>query len=198
MPALMKTEFTASVVYIGYVADRDAALASAPATHLDLTFAGYDAEAHAGETRASCSRVKDLYPRGTEIRNTRQLSIVSQEELGQIARNMGIDHLNPEWLGASIMINGFSDFTHIPPSTRLRAPSGATITIDMENRPCIFPGKSLETEYPGQGAKFGPAARDRRGVTAWVAAEGALALGDRLRLHVPDQPLWAPGLPLSD
>jgi len=190
MPALMKTEFTASVVYIGYVADRDAALASAPATHLDLTFAGYDAEAHAGETRASCSRVKDLYPRGTEIRNTRQLSIVSQEELGQIARNMGIDHLNPEWLGASIMINGLSDFTHIPPSTRLRAPSGATITIDMENRPCVLPAPVIDAHFPDKGKLFKPAAKGLRGVTAWVEREGRIEIGDVLDVFIPDQPAW--------
>jgi len=190
MPALMKTEFSANVVYIGYVADRDAALASAPATHLDLTFAGYDAEAHAGETRPSCSRVKDLYPRGTEIRNTRQLSIVSQEELGQIARNMGVDHLNPEWLGASIMISGLSNFTHIPPSTRLRAPSGATITIDMENRPCVLPAPVIDAHFPDKGKLFKPAAKGLRGVTAWVEREGRIEIGDVLDVFIPNQPAW--------
>ncbi len=33
-------------------------------------------------------------------------------------------------------------------------------------------------------------ATGRRGVTAWVEREGALVLGDHLRLHIPDQPAW--------
>jgi hypothetical protein len=45
----------------------------------------------------------------------------------------------------------------------------------------------------GQGRAFKEAARDRRGVTAWVEREGRLALGEGLRLHVPGQRAWAPG-----
>jgi len=35
------------------------------------------------------------------------------------------------------------------------------------------------------------AAKGRRGVTAWVEREGRLAVGDALRLHIPDQPAWS-------
>jgi hypothetical protein len=34
-------------------------------------------------------------------------------------------------------------------------------------------------------------AEGRRGVTAWVERVGVLRVGDRLRLHVPDQRPWA-------
>ena len=192
MPALLKTAYTAKIEYIGFVADRDADLASEPATALDLTFAGYGAEAHSGETRASCSRVKDVYPRGTTIRNTRQLSVISQEELDQIAQNMGVQKLRPEWLGASMMLSGLSDFSHLPPSSRLRAPSGAVITIDMQNRPCMLPAPVIDRHFPDQGKHFKSAAKDLRGVTAWVEREGQVKLDDVLELFVPDQRSWNP------
>jgi MOSC domain-containing protein YiiM len=66
------------------------------------------------------------------------------------------------------------------------------VAVDMENRPCQFPAKSIETVAPGMGKGFKTAATGRRGVTAWVAREGRIALGDMMRLHVPDQPAWAP------
>ena len=44
------------------------------------------------------------------------------------------------------------------------------------------------------GKGFKAAAKGRRGVTAWVERPGALVVGDRLRLHIPDQPAWAPGM----
>jgi len=95
-------------------------------------------------------------------------------------------------VGATMVVRGIPDFSHIPPSSRLQAESGATVTVDMENRPCVFPSKSLEVVHPGKGVGFKPAAKSRRGVCAWVAAEGRVAVGDTLTLHIPDQPNWAP------
>ena len=39
--------------------------------------------------------------------------------------------------------------------------------------------------------RFAAAAKDRRGVVAWVEREGSFALGDTLSLHIPDQRVWA-------
>lgn len=66
-----------------------------------------------------------------------------------------------------------------------------TLVVDMENRPCHLPAKVIEAHAPGFGAKFKRAALGRRGVTAWVEREGRLALGQMLRLHIPDQPVWS-------
>ena len=104
---------------------------------------------------------------------------------------MGLDTLDPARLGASIVIEGIDDLSHLPPSSRLQAPSGATLVVDMQNRPCILPARSIDTVHPGYGKAFKPAAEGRRGVTAWVQREGRIALGDRLTLHVPDQRVWA-------
>ena len=141
--------------------------------------------------RSSCSRVISQHPRGTEIRNARQFSVLSDEELTAIAATMGVARLEPSWLGASLVISGIPDLSHLPPSSRLQGPDGVTLVIDMENRPCHLPAKVIETHAPGFGARFKRAALGRRGVTAWVEREGRLALGQMLRLHIPDQPVWS-------
>jgi hypothetical protein len=191
MPALMATDYYGEITYLGIVANRDAALESQSLTALNALFSGPEGEAHGGNTRASCSRVLGQYPRNTPIRNVRQFSILSAEELELIAASMGLDDLDPTLVGATMVVRGFPDFSHIPPSSRLQNESGATVTIDMENRPCVLPAKPIEAHHAGFGVKFKAAANGRRGVTAWVEREGVFRVGDRLRLHVPDQPVWA-------
>ncbi|WP_126976891.1 MOSC domain-containing protein [Frigidibacter oleivorans] len=193
MPALKDSGVTGTVLWLGRVADRDAALASAAVEEMRLSFAGPEGEAHGGLTRPSCSRVLGLYPRGTEIRNTRQLSIVSQEDMDAIAGAMGLQRLDPALVGASVVVGGIGDFSHLPPSSRLQAAGGATLVVDMENRPCQLPARPIETAHPGFGARFKSAAKGRRGITAWVEREGVLRVGEALRLFVPDQPAWRGG-----
>lgn len=191
MPALIPTRFAATVTWLGTVADRDAALASAPVKGLELGFDGPVGEAHGGLTRPACSRVAALYPRDTPIRNTRQLTVVSAEDLAVIAAAMGLDAIDPAWLGATVVVEGMPDLSHLPPSARLQGPDGVTLVVDMENRPCQLPAKVIEAARPGKGRAFKPAAVGRRGITAWVEREGRLQIGDKLRLFVPDQPAWA-------
>jgi len=192
MPALVPTDHYATITWLGTVPDRAAGLKAYAKQSLVLSFAGADGETHSGLTRPSCSRVLSQYPRDTVIRNTRQLCVMSAEEIAAIAATMGIDALDPSYLGASIVIEGISDFTHVPPSSRLQGASGATLVIDMENRPCTLPAREIEADMPGRGKAFKSAAKDQRGVTAWVEREGVLMLGERMRLHVPDQRTWAP------
>jgi MOSC domain-containing protein YiiM len=182
----------AEVVWLGSVETKDRAeLLATAARRLDLTFAGIPGSVHSGLTSPSCARVTAQHPKGTEIRNVRQLSIISAEELDAIARTLGLATIDPARLGASIVLRGIPDLSHVPPSSRLQSAAGTTLVVDMENRPCQFPGRSLEAAHPGHGRGFKTAARGLRGVTAWVEREGPLTLGDRLALHVPDQPAWA-------
>jgi hypothetical protein len=53
-----------------------------------------------------------------------------------------------------------------------------------------LPVAVIDRHVPGVGRKFKTAARGLRGVTAWVEREGALRVGDELRLHVPQQRAW--------
>ncbi|MGR3712777.1 MAG: MOSC domain-containing protein [Shimia sp.] len=191
MPALKPTQFEAEIVWLGGVADRGQTLAAEAVQSLALGLDGPEGDCHGGVTRASCSRVSALYEVGTEIANVRQLSVVSQEELDAIAAEMGLEAVDPAWLGTTLVVKGIPDFTHVPPNARLQAPDGATITVDMENRPCIFPGRVIEGNHPGHGRAFKAAAQTKRGVTAWVERAGRLAVGDKMRLFVPDQPVWS-------
>lgn len=191
MPSLKPTDFFAEVLWLGRVIDSTEDPSAEPLDEMALGFAGHDGEYHSGLTRASCSRVSSQHPRGTEIANTRQVSILSSEELESISDVMGIDEFDPAWVGASIILRGIPDFTHIPPSSRLQAGDGTTLVVDMENRPCVWPGRVIEKDAPGYGKAFKRAAENKRGVTAWVEREGTIRVGDILRLHIPDQPVWS-------
>lgn len=167
---------------------RDAAASDISSARVESVYADFDGlagDSHRGLTRASCVRVAGQYVEGTEIRNTRQISLVSSEELQQIADQMQIDSILPEWLGANLCIAGIPDFTLLPPSSRLIFSGGASIVIDMENEPCRYPADIIEQHYPGKGRMFVKAAMHRRGVTAWVERPGAIAAGAAVAVHMP-------------
>ena len=191
MPVLIDSGYKGTIIWLGQ-ASEEGSLRAEAREQLDLGFHGLSGARHEGENRPSCVRVKNLYPTGTEIRNVRQLSILSEEELAEIAAEIELDTLDPGLLGANLILSGIPDFTHVPPSARLQASDGTTITIDMENRPCVFPGREIEKDEPGHGTAFKTAAKGRRGVTAWVERPGTLKVGDTLTLFVPDQRAWAP------
>lgn len=191
MPALKPLNLTGQIVWLGHVPDREAALASTAQDEMALSFAGPAGEDHGGLTRPSCSRVISQHPRGTEIKNTRQLSVVSAEELAHIAEAMGVDTLDPWLVGATMVLSGIPDFSHLPPSSRLQIANGATLTVDMQNRPCHLPAAEIEVPHPGKGRAFKAAAWGLRGVTAWVEREGTARVGDSVTVHVPDQRAWA-------
>lgn len=193
MLPLVSTGIVGKVVWLGVVPSRDATLASISHGSLRLGFEGPDGEDHGGLTRPSCSRVTGLYTRGTEIRNVRQLTILSVEELGEIGAEIGVEAFDPAWAGATMVVEGIADFTHIPPSSRLQVIGGPTVTIDMLNTPCNLPAPVIESAAPGSGRRFKSAARGRRGVTAWVEREGVVRVGDEIALHVPTQRAWAGG-----
>ena len=191
MPALKPTVHEARVVWLGRVPHRDRQVIETEALDsMPLGFAGLEGEVHAGLTRPSCSRVLAQHSRGTEIANVRQLSVVSVEEMNEIAAEMGLDAIEPAWLGASVVVEGIGDFSHIPPSSRLKGPDGLTLVVDMQNRPCHLPALTIVEAVGPEGKRFKAAAAGRRGVTAWVERPGVLQRGDSLRLHVPDQRAW--------
>ncbi|MEX2518547.1 MAG: sulfurase [Paracoccaceae bacterium] len=193
MPILTPTQHYGRVSWLGVVLDREVTLESEPRDRLALGYDGASGECHGGRTRPSCSRVKLQYERGTEIANARQLSLLSVEDLSASAAAMGIGAILPEWTGANIIIEGIPDFTLIPPSSRLIFESGASVVNDMENGPCKFVAEVIERHHPGKGLSFPAKAMNRRGVCGWVERPGEIALGMKVRLHIPPQRLWAHG-----
>ena len=190
MPALKRTNFSAEVKWLGLVTDRERDLCAVPQSQLQMRFVGPEGESHGGMTRLSCSRITSQHPRGTEIRNVRQISLVAAEDIVSIASSIGLDVLDPALLGANVVVSGLPDFSHVPPSSRLQGPDGTAFVIDMENRPCNLPARMIDTAHSGHGKAFLKAAKGLRGVTAWVEREGVLRLKDRLSLDIPDQPVW--------
>ena len=110
MPALVPTDHHAEIVWTGSVPG-EASIRSEPRDSLTLTFDGVVEEGrHAGRNRPSCSRVTSQHPKGTEIANVRQLCIVSGEEMDAIAAELGLEALEPEWMGATSVRRGIADF----------------------------------------------------------------------------------------
>jgi hypothetical protein len=160
-----------------------------PTGSLQLSFAGPE-DCHGGLTRESDSRTLPLYPRGIAIRNVRQLTLLSAEELAEIAARLAIPQIDPAWFGANMVVSGIPDLTLLPPSTRLQFPSGATIVVDMQNMPCSQIAKVVERHHPGTQFKVVEAAMHKRGVTAWVEREGSVATGDEIKIVTPPNRLY--------
>lgn len=190
MAALTDSKITGHVEWLGVVPIGSQSLRSQSQQMISLTFAGIDGEDHNGLERPSCNRVNQLYNFGTPIRNTRQVSLLSAEELEHISQEMGLDALDPVLLGANIIVRGIPYLTLVPPSSRLQFQSGATMTIDMENLPCNLPAIEIDNEHPGNGKDFKLAAQKRRGVTAWVEREGSIQIGEQCKLFIPSQNAW--------
>ena len=192
MAMLTPTGLCATVRALLLCADRRAGLESERRDAVELDWTGLVGEAHGGLTRPSCSRVARQYPRGTEIRNVRQLTAVSLEELEAVRAAMDAPRLLPEWLGANLVVEGLRDLSALPPSSRLIGERGASLVVDMENAPCAQPAEAIERRLPGLGGRFPKAAVGRRGVTLWVERPGPLAVGETLSLHVPPPVRWRP------
>ena len=191
MPILKPTDIRGKVTYLGINTDRDATLESASLEQVTASFAGFADDSHRGLTRPSCVRVRLQYPQGTEIRNTRQVTVLSSEELASVADEMGLPGpIRPELVGANLILEGIPDLTLIPPCSRLIFESGVAIGIDMENGPCKYPAEVIDSHYPGLGMSFPKHALHKRGVTGWVDREGVIAVGDVCRLHIPPQRIY--------
>ena len=190
MPILKPTQYFGRITFLGRMIGTSDLLHAEPSAMLHASFAGIAGEAHEGLTVASCVRMTAQYPKGTMVANTRQVSVLSAEELAESARRMDLAALSPSLLGATMVLAGIPDFSHIPPGSRLQGPSGATLVVNLNNRPCTYPSRAVEAAFPGFGKAFKLAATGLRGIVAWVEREGDFVLGDPLRLHIPDQRRW--------
>jgi MOSC domain-containing protein YiiM len=149
-----------------------------------LSFAGLEGDRHAGLTMRSGVRQKHL-PRGTEVRNSRQLSLVSVEELARVASTLGLAHLDYRWLAANVLVSGFPALTQLPPGTRLSFSSGAVLVVDGENEPCTRVGKAIVRETKSDASlssRFVKAAHLLRGLVAWVERPGPIRRGDLVKV----------------
>jgi len=162
------------------------------ALHVDLR--GIPGDRHYGFTREAGARER-WYPKGESIRSGRQLTLVSREELAQIAGAMDIPFIDPRWLGANVLVQGITQFTRIPWGTRLFCGDGAVLVNEGENAPCRFAGAVIARAYPERSELdmlFVKAARNLRGIVASVERSGVIVPGP-VRLKIPPQHNWTGG-----
>lgn len=167
---------------------------TAPVEHLDLTFEGIPGDVHAGHTRRSGGR-EPWYPRGTEMRNERQVSIVCGIELAQVARVLEIERIAPEWIGANMVLSGLTDLSQLPPRTLLFFEGGVTLKVDGDNAPCRHAGRAIAERCSGPGRDgvelgFARRAQGRRGLVAWVEKPGRIETGETVKVVVPPQRIY--------
>lgn len=186
----MTLEGSVAGVYIG---DKPGVFESTPVERVNVSFAGFEGDLHAGITHKSDSRTP-WYPRGTEIRNNRQVSIVSVEELEEIRRAMGVERILPEWLSINLALEGIPHLTQLPPNTRIVFSSGAVLVVYQENNPCGSAGRAIGKQVgrPEIETLFPKAALHRRGLVAYVELEGQIHRGDSVKVEVPEQVIYQP------
>lgn len=163
---------------------------------LELGFDGIAGDFHAGVTRRSGGR-EPWYPRGTEMRNERQLSIVAADELAQIAAGMGIAEIRPEWIGANLVLGGVPRLSMLPSGTMLFFSGGVTIKVDAQNAPCRLAGRSVARkagldDVEAGALLFPKHGRRLRGLVAWVEKPGRIERGDQVSVRIPEQWIYHP------
>lgn len=162
-----------------------------PAERLDLTFEGVSGDFHSGTTRRSGGR-EPWYPRGTEIRNERQLSIVAPDELAVVAERMGIAEVRPEWIGANLLLSGIPMLSMLPAGTMLFFKGGVTLKVDAQNGPCRIAGRAVAqgagmADREAGSLLFPKVAKRLRGLVAWVEKPGAISAGEQVSVRIPEQ-----------
>lgn len=158
---------------------------------LPLGFEGIDGDFHAGHTRRSGGR-EPWYPRGTEMRNERQLSIVAPDEMAIVADRMGLAEIKPEWIGANLLLDGVPMLSMLPSGTMLFFKGGVTIKIDGQNAPCRLAGRSVAehagmADHDAGSLLFPRVAKRLRGLVAWVEKPGLITSGEEVSVRVPEQ-----------
>lgn len=161
---------------------------------LALTFEGIEGDRHGGFTRLSGGR-EPWYPRGTQMCNERQISILSEDELQLIAQAMELDVLKPQWIGGNIVVSGVPALSLIPPRTRLVFEGGVVIRVDGDNAPCRIAGGAIGEHVPGRDGLdllFPKVAKRRRGLVGYIEKPGEVRAGEAMLAHVPEQWIYRP------
>jgi hypothetical protein len=159
-----------------------------PVASIELGLDGVVGGGHVGFVRRAGGR-EPWYPRGAEMRSGRQISIVSVEDLAEIAAAMGLPALEPGWIGADIVLEGLPRLSFLPPGSRLFLESGASLVVEAQNAPCRDAGRAVvrHTGRPGDELGFPKAAKRLRGLVASVERAGLAAAGTDIKIRIPEQ-----------
>ncbi|MEO6822274.1 MAG: molybdenum cofactor sulfurase [Candidatus Nanopelagicales bacterium] len=150
-----------------------------------LDWGGPVGDRHHGLTTLSDTRQREHYKPDTKIRNHRQVSIVSAEEMTQVAAAMGIPEIGPGLIADNLYVTGVPQLTALPRMTRLVFDGGAVLMLGGENGPCTIAGALIEAVYGTAPPTFPKAALHRRGVTGWVEHPGSIIPGATFEVRTP-------------
>jgi hypothetical protein len=189
----------AGVYEILSVADTQHPFVTQPCERLALDLSGIPGDVHAGVTRKSGAREPWL-PRGTVLRNDRQLSALSSDELAEVAADLGLDALPPEWIGGNLLFTGLERFSRIAPGSRLaigcswggsgRFDGGAVLRVEAYNFPCRQSGRAIAAlaGRPELEFAFVKVAAALRGLVLSVDLAGTITPGDAVIVIPPVTP----------
>lgn len=166
---------------------------------------GIRGDKHAG-SRLLDAREKALrafgYEKGIEIANHRQFSVVSKEELDEIAANLELSGDIPYGcLGENLVVSGIPHLSDLPTGTMLffesevHARRKPVLVVWGQNTPCKVPGEILERIFPeaeGLAARFPKASFGKRGVVGSVYLPGVIQSGDTIIARIPHQKIYDP------
>jgi len=152
---------------------------------IECTWDGIVDDRHHGRTKPAGPR-ETYVSRGTELLNIRQVSIVSEEELKEIALRIGAPDVTGPDLGVNLVFKNIKELTKLPGGTTLKFPGRETLLVVIgENTPCGLPGKNIQAGYPGipgLAKKFREQAMGRRGLVAMVLRPGYIYQGDTVEI----------------
>jgi len=172
------------------IAPEKETLVSQTVDSLVLDFGGCVGDRHYGAVRPSNSRHALYYPRGTQIRNRRQVTIIGTDELEHIAELIGVPEVRAEWLGANMTVTGLPHLSATPEGSRMLFSSGVGLICEGANHPCRHPGTVIASEYPDVPrivSAFVKKARGWRGIVATVERPGVVKAGDRVTVVEPER-----------
>jgi MOSC domain len=169
------------------------AFQSIPQQELTLDFEGICGNRHRGWTRPADGRVPYL-ARGTDMRNTRHVTLVSREELAEVARRLEIPICDPRTLGANLVIEGLKHLSFLPRGTRLLFDGGTILAVEDQNEPCTKTGEAIQRANPGRSdlrTLFPKCAIGLRGLLATVERPGTLRPNTTMVARLPKQWIYA-------
>lgn len=163
----------------------DKLLPSQTLDHVEVTWEGFAGDKHASLTRKA-GRGQAPYPKGAEVRNVRQVSIVSAEELAEIAQGLDVPSVDPASVGANLMLSGIPALTDLPPGSRLYFENGVGLVVEGSNPPCTTAGRGVQQQYPEREdlqQAFPKAAVGKRGLVGWVEKPGTISVGEGVQVR---------------
>ncbi|MCL6634083.1 MAG: MOSC domain-containing protein [Alicyclobacillus herbarius] len=174
-----------------YIADQQNTFVTRSVSNIQVDYGGIPGDLHFGLTKRAGVR-EPMYPRGTEIFNRRQVTVVSMEECALIAEELGVPEVLPQWLGANIALRGFPNLTKLPVGSRIFFPSGAGLVCEGENLPCTQAGNMVQANYPDVpklSSRFVRHALGRRGIICVVERPGKICASETAKVVIYNPPV---------